>query len=113
MDDRLLKRRPASLVTLLLSAGLCAATSAAEVALDTNPTFEAQDIQKWQANGAKGIWIQVAGGRWLYATFLQPCTELPSSVSARFRWSLSPDMQVGASVMTAGKPFAPCDVSTR
>ena len=39
------------------------------------------------------IGIEVAGGRWLYATFLQPCNELPSSISARFRWSLSVDLQ--------------------
>jgi hypothetical protein len=102
MDDLHVKRGIGSLALLLSSAGLCAATSAAEVAQDVSPTFEAQDIKKWKANGAQGIWIQVAGGRWLYATFLQPCNELPSSISARFRWSLSADMQVAASVMTTG-----------
>jgi len=61
-----------------------------------------QPIVKWKANGAQGIWIEVAGGRWLYATFLEPCTPLPSSVGARFRWSLSADLRVGASVMTTG-----------
>lgn len=102
MDDRHVRRAVASLAALLTSASLCAATSAAEVAQDMNATFEAHDIRKWQANGAQGIWMEVAGGRWLYATFLQPCNELPSSISARFRWSLSADLQVGASVMTTG-----------
>ena len=102
MDDLHVKQRIAGIALLLSSAGLCAATSAAEVARDVNPTFEAQDIRKWKANGAQGIWIEVAGGRWLYATFLQPCNELPSSISARFRWSLSADLQVAASVMTTG-----------
>jgi hypothetical protein len=102
MDDLHVNRGIAGVALLLSSAGLCAATSAAEPAQDVNPTFEAQDIRKWKANGAQGIWIEVAGGRWLYATFLQPCNELPSSISARFRWSLSADLQVGASVMTTG-----------
>lgn len=102
MDDRHAGRVIAGLAALLSSAVWCAATSAAEVAQDLKPTFEAQDIRKWQANGSQGIWIEVAGGRWLYATFLEPCPQLPSSVSARFRWSLSADLQVGASVMTTG-----------
>ena len=102
MDDRHVKRGIASFALLLVSAALGAATSAAEVAQDVNAIFEAQDIKKWQANGAEGIWIEVAGGRWLYATFLQPCNALPSSVSARFRWSVSADLQVGASVTTTG-----------
>jgi hypothetical protein len=100
MDDRLGSR---VLVALALSSAMpCAVTSAADVAQDLSPAIEAQDIKKWQANGAQGIWIEVAGGRWLYATFLQPCNEMPSSISARFRWSLSADLQVGASVMTTG-----------
>jgi hypothetical protein len=100
MADRLVSRVIAALA--LSSAMPCAVTSAADVAQDLSPAIEAQDIKKWQANGAEGIWIEVASGRWLYATFLQPCNELPSSVSARFRWSLSADLQVAASVMTTG-----------
>ena len=102
MDDRDRGRVIAGLALLLSSAALCAAASAAEDAQNMNASFEAHEIRRWQANGTQGIWMEVADGRWLYATFLQPCAELPSSVSARFRWSLSDDLQVGASVMTAG-----------
>lgn len=84
------------------------AAVAAQAAQDASPkievppeALEARAIEKWQANGTRGIWIQVAGGHWLHATFQSPCTDLPTSVSARFRWTLSPDLQIGASVTTA------------
>lgn len=108
MSERDVKPAFVSLAAMMASAALAGAATAAEPAPNANGNFEiprealeARAIEKWQANGSQGIWIEVAGGRWLYATFQSPCTDLPSSVSARFRWSLSPDLQVGASVMTA------------
>ncbi len=96
------------LPALMVLAGAWGSAVAAEIGKDADAkfglppeSFEAQVIQKWQADGTKGLWIEIAGDRWLYATFLTPCADLPSSVSARFHWSLSADLQVGASVKTA------------
>lgn len=77
--------------------------SAAEVPSLTGvrPVVDTDRIEKWKANDSQGIWIGVAGGRWLYATFQKPCTDLPSAVAAQFRWSLSDDLRVGASVKTS------------
>jgi hypothetical protein len=93
----------------LVLAGCCCSAVAAEVRSappgepgKTSEYFEAQHAQQWRANGTEGIWFEVAGGRWLYATFLAPCAALPSSVSVKFHWSLSADLRVGAAVETAG-----------
>jgi len=109
MSDRHVRPVFAILAAISTSAALNGAATAAEAANLVVPpeALEARAIEKWQANGSQGIWIQVAGGRWLYATFQSPCTDLPSSVSARFRWSLSQDLQVGASVMTAAGTVCP------
>ena len=106
MGDRHANSTLPGLAALCVSATLGTAVMAADAARNAKfdvpgEALEARAIEKWQANGTQGIWIQVAGGRWLYATFQSPCTDLPSSVSARFRWSLSNELQVGASVMTA------------
>ena len=106
MGDRHANSTLPGLAALCVSATLGTAVMAADAAQNAKfdlpgEALEARAIEKWQANGTQGIWIQVAGGRWLYATFQSPCNDLPSSVSARFRWSLSNDLQVGASVMTA------------
>lgn len=93
---------------LLALAGAAASTMAAEIGSSTDAKpglqpeyFETNVIQKWQADGTQGLWFQIAGGRWLYARFITPCTDLPTSVSARLHWSLSADLAVGASVKTA------------
>ena len=108
MDDRHGVSALASVTASMMLAGACGPTVAAESTRSSNANlddsreaFEARNIDRWQANGSEGLWIEVAGGRWLYATFQAPCTDLPSSISARFRWSLSADLHVGASVMTA------------
>ena len=48
------------------------------------PFVDHGGIRNWQADGGKGVWIQAAGGRWYYASFSSPCSELPFSSSIRF-----------------------------
>lgn len=108
MNDHPARTNRAGLSALLMLAGACGASVAAELGRgpDAKPGlspeyFETNVIQKWQADGTQGLWMQIAGGRWLYAKFLTPCTDLPTSVSARLHWSLSAELEVGASVKTA------------
>jgi len=92
-------------IVFLLVAVVAAAAEATSVPSEgpavSREYFQSRDVQKWQANGTQGVWIQVADGRWLYATFLTPCSALPTSVGLRFQWSLAANLRVGASVKTA------------
>jgi hypothetical protein len=95
--------RIGAVVPTLVIACVCSWATATEAPSATaiSPTSLAKPMGKWKANGSQGIWIGVAGGRWLYAAFQKPCADLPSSVAAQFRWSLSADLRVGASVTTS------------
>jgi hypothetical protein len=95
--------RVRAVVPTLVITCVCGLATAVEAPSPTAipPTSLAKPMGKWKANGSQGIWIGVAGGRWLYAAFQKPCADLPSSVAAQFRWSLSADLRVGASVTTS------------
>jgi hypothetical protein len=96
------------LLPAALIVGACGVAAAAEIARQppapaalSPGSFEVQSVRQWRADGTRGLWLEIAGGRWLYATFRSPCADLPASVSARFQWALGNDMQLGAAVKTA------------
>ena len=67
----------------VLSVLLLAATAATagEVSI---PFANSGGIHDWRADGAQGMWIEEAGGRWFYAGFSSQCPTLRSAMGVKF-----------------------------
>jgi hypothetical protein len=44
-----------------------------------------RDINTWQPDGTKGLYIQLDNKQWYYATFQAPCIDLPYAMGIGFR----------------------------
>lgn len=51
------------------------------------PLGEFGSIRDWRGDGAKGVYIESDKREWYYATFQEPCVNLPSVVHIEIRTS--------------------------
>lgn len=98
--------RSSLLATALALAG---ATCVAADAAATQPAhppeatvpFAAHDgIDNWEADGNKGLWIQVRGHRWYYAKFFAPCPGVQFHEGLGFRFGPSGELDRWSEVVT-------------
>jgi hypothetical protein len=95
------------LVILSTLVGGCATQQggASPSSLNSIPFVQFGNIENWQADGTKGIYVQSKDRYWYYATFIAPCIDLPFT-EERIGFRTTPPMPMDKfdSIVVRGQP---------
>ncbi|MGH8253333.1 MAG: DUF6491 family protein [Steroidobacteraceae bacterium] len=94
---------------LATALGLAAATCASAGAAANQPAHPPEatvpfaangGIENWEADGNKGLWIQVRGRHWYYAKFFAPCPGVQFHEGLGFKFGPSGELDRWSEVFT-------------
>ena len=63
-----------------------------------------REINQWQPDANKGLYIQLDNHQWYYATFMSPCFELQYAMKVGFRTQPPFSLDKFDSVLVEGRP---------
>jgi hypothetical protein len=63
-----------------------------------------REINQWQPDANKGLYIQLDNHQWYYATFMSPCFELQYAMKIGFRTQPPFSLDKFDSVLVEGRP---------